>query len=99
MVLHEVLDIRCSPCYDIDPRRTAGTTDRRSPMAGKHQQQGGERSKFRILLVEGDVAPGDLSGLTQALANAMRPTQQVSRPAPPRLAPAAEIEVEAAEEM
>jgi hypothetical protein len=33
-----------------------------------------ERSKVRIFYVEGDFAPGDMQELTQAMANAIRPT-------------------------
>lgn len=39
----------------------------------KQNQGGGERSKVRILFVEGDFAPGDLHELTHALTNAIRP--------------------------
>lgn len=42
-----------------------------------------ERSKVRILFVEGDFAPGDLQELTQALASAVRPAQLTSRSAIP----------------
>lgn len=39
----------------------------------KHNQTSSERSKIRIMFVEGDFAPGDFHELTHALQNAIRP--------------------------
>ena len=36
------------------------------------------RSKFRLLFIDGDLAPGELQDLTQAIAGAMRPTHMLS---------------------
>lgn len=55
----------------------------------KHNQPSSERSRVRIVFIEGDLAPGDLKEITQALTNAVRPTPISARviPAPRIVSP------------
>jgi hypothetical protein len=53
----------------------------------KNNHPGPERSRVRIVFIEGDLAPGDLKEITQALTNAVRPTPAAPRVfSPPRIA-------------
>jgi uncharacterized protein YjhX (UPF0386 family) len=56
-------------------------------VASKINHQPGDKSRFRVLLIEGDVLPGELQVFAQTLAAAIRPTAPA--PLPPRVAPAA----------
>jgi hypothetical protein len=47
----------------------------------KHNPPNGERSRVRILFVDGDFASGELGELTQALTQAIKPAVVIARPA------------------
>jgi hypothetical protein len=54
-------------------------------MRGKQHAEQGERSRVRILFVEGDFAPGDMEGLTAAVTSAIKPAQVIVRALPGRV--------------
>jgi hypothetical protein len=56
-------------------------------VANKGNAQSGDKNRFRVLLIEGDVLPGELQVFAQTLVAAIRPTAPA--PLPPRAAPSA----------
>jgi len=63
----------------IQPLRLLGGVPETTNVRSKGNQPSGEKSRFRFVLVEGEVAPGELQMFAQTLAAAIRQPPQTSQ--------------------